>query len=203
MADRTTSVDDDEIALLLMVGDKEGVRLLAREHGPPVLGFLKKHFPLQAEDAFQEALRKVLTSIDTFDDKRGKLGAWFLAVAHNAARDLVRGERKHRHVSYDQAGEVAAPMVDGAGSDAESGEYDPQTLDEDRNVLMGLLNGLPQLQREILLRDAAHRDGRVPAALLADDLQSTVGSIRANRAKAWKAIDDQLRKQGLPPRRKS
>ena len=33
MPDRTTLVDDDEIALLLMAGDKEGVRLLAREHG--------------------------------------------------------------------------------------------------------------------------------------------------------------------------
>ena len=197
----TTSVDDDEIALLLMERDREGVRLLARVHGPRVLGFLRKNFAPYAGDAFQEALRKVLTSIDTFDDKCGKLGAWFLTIARNAALDIIRGEEKHEHLGYDAAWEVAAQTS--ACSDDDEAEYDPAALDQDRGVLMEILNRLPPLQREILLRDAAHRDGKVPAIQLADELNSTVVSIRANRAKAWKAIDDQLNKRGLPQRRKS
>ena len=203
MADGPTiSVDDDEIALLLMDRDQEGVRLLLRAHGPRVLGFLKKYFPAQAEDALQEALKKVLISIDTFNDSKGKLGAWFLTIAHNAARDLVRSEKKHRHLDDDALAEVAAPDSEPVDSDEASNEYNPRALDEDRAVLLEILDTLTDMQRTILLRDAAHRDGKVPAAILADELGSTVGSIRANRAKTWRAVDEQLKKRGLPPRRK-
>lgn len=199
----TTAVDDDYIALLLMERDKEGVRLLLQAHGPKVLGFLRKYFPAHADDALQEALKKVLTSIDTFDDTKGKLGAWFLTVAQNAARDLVRGEKKHTHVGYDDAGDVAAPAWEVDGSSQKEEPYDPRVLDKDRELLTEILDSLSPMQREILMRDAAHRDGLVPASQLADELLSTAGSVRANRAKAWKAVDGQLQKRGLPPRRKT
>lgn len=198
-----TSVDDDEIALRLMERDKEGVRLLLQTHGPRVSGFLNKYFPAHADDALQEALKKVLISIDKFDESKGTLGAWFLTVAKNAALDLIRGEDRHRHVGYDAVGDIVARECDGEDTDDESEDYDPQQLDQERAVLMEILDTLSPMQREILLRDAAHRDGAVPAALLADELGSTAGSVRANRAKAWKAVDEQLRKRRLPPMRKS
>lgn len=204
MADGPTiSVDDDEIALFLMDRDQEGVRLLLQVHGPRVLGFLRKYFPAQAEDALQEALKKVLISIDTFDDSKGKLGAWFLTIAHNAARDLVRGEVKHRHLDDDALAEVAAPDHGRGDSGRADDEYNPRALDAERSILLEILDTLTNMQRTILLRDAAHPDGKAPAALLADELDSTVGSIRANRAKAWRAVDEQLVKRGLPPRRKT
>lgn len=198
-----TSIDDDHIALLLMERDREGVRLLAQAHGPRVLGFLRKYFPAHADDALQEALKKVLTLIDTFDDTKGKVGAWFLTIARNAALDLIRREQKHQHVDYHDAGGVAESMwaVDEAEEDDQP--YDPRFLDKDRELLTEILGTLSPMQREILLRDTAHRDGLVPASVLADELESTANSIRANRAKAWKAVDDQLTMRGLPPRRKT
>lgn len=204
MADgHTTSVDDDDIALLLMERDKDGVRLLLQSHGPRVVGFLRKYFLAHADDALQEALKKVLNSIDTFDDTKGKLGAWFLTVARNAALDLIRGEKKHDHLAYDDVGDIEAPACQSDGGSAQVEPYDPLVLDKDRALLTEILESLPPMQRQILMRDAAHRDGLVPASELADELESTAGSIRANRAKAWKAVDEQLRKRGLPPRRKS
>jgi len=204
MADEpATSVDDVYIALLLMERDREGVRMLAQAHGPRVLGFLRKYFAAQAEDALQEALKKVLTLIDTFDDTKGNVGAWFLTIARNAALDLIDREKKHQHVDYDDAGGIADPVWAVDESEEDDEPYDPRALDKDRELLSEILGTLSPMQRQILVRDAAHRDGLVPAADLADELESTANSVRANRAKAWKAVAEQLTKRGLPPRRKT
>ena len=196
-----TQIDDDEIALRLMERDGEGMRLLLQVHGPMVLGFLRKYHPHVADDAFQEATTKVWQSVETFDDARGSLGSWFLAIARNAALDLRRHEGRRAHKSLD-AMEGFDPVWDCDGDDTGSDEeVSPTRLDAMRAVLLEILDTLSPLQQRIVMRDAEHPTGKAEAADLADEFGSTANSIRGNRSKAWKTIGEELAKRGFPARR--
>lgn len=202
MADGLTSqVDNDEIALRLMEGEKAGMRMLVEAHGPRVVAFLRKNHAVVAEDAFQDAVANVIRSMETFDDSKGSLAAWFVGIANNAARDLHRREEKHRHDGFNDDVE---PVAAWGAPDEDDGEeaYNPTTLDKERKVIYEILGSLPPLQYKILMRDAEHPSGKADAAELADEFGSTAGSIRANRSKGWSAVDDELKRRGLPQRRK-
>jgi RNA polymerase sigma-70 factor (ECF subfamily) len=72
-------------------GDRRALEALLREHARAVhdvCRFVAGHE--DAHDATQEALERIVTSIDRFDPSKGTFRSWALTVARNVCRDRLR-----------------------------------------------------------------------------------------------------------------
>ena len=195
--DQKTQTDDTDIALLMQYQNQQGLRLLLKVHGPVVRGWLTaKHGEHIADEALILAADKAWRAADAYDESKGPLGPWFLAIAQNAALDIYRREQRHhqRRVAYDPSYE---PF-----------DEDPETVDavviteREKNAarnereLRGIIAGLPPLQRQIILADLADGD-TVDAEALAKRCDSTVNSIHVQRSKARRTIREGVIRRGL------
>lgn len=189
----SVGVDDVEIAIGLIDQDGAPLLRLYEVHGPRVLALLMRDFPQHhqiAQDALGEAARKVLRAAQHLNDAPEKLGAWFYRIAHRAARDIFRRERRHFHEEW-QPDIPVAPTASG-----ESAERRPTGSARDV-ALVALIQQLPRLQREVAMADLASPDGKVEARLLVRDLHSTVNSILVARSKARATLRQQMIKLGF------
>src|SRR5215831_2623190 len=84
------SVDDIDIALMMMDRDPEGVRWLLKKYGGNVkAGLWRKFHQVLADPEINEALNvaafKAFRVAYTYDESKGSLRAWFYKIAHYAA----------------------------------------------------------------------------------------------------------------------
>jgi RNA polymerase sigma factor (sigma-70 family) len=188
---------DAEIAILMMERDEEGLRLLFRKHGPKVKGWLKQRYrhvlaELETDEALNVAAYKCWKSADSYDERRGSLGGWFLRIAQNAAIDILRQETRQRlkSIEYD-------PGDDSAGS--ESGEPDtPDGGPKDsplREDFRAVVEELPALQKAIIKADLA-ANGVASAGRLAEIHGTSLNSIYVSRNKARDAIKRKMMARG-------
>ena len=74
-------------------GDPAAVRRIVVEYGPVLTRVALALCPRveDAEEVVQDALLRALRALDKFDERRGSLRSWLVAVTANRAREVRRG----------------------------------------------------------------------------------------------------------------
>lgn len=96
---------DQELVRLVKAGSREALEELVGRHQPWVynLALRMVHHPMDAEDATQEILIKLLTRLSTFDG-RSSLRTWLYRVAINHLLNMKRGRAESRELTFVQYG---------------------------------------------------------------------------------------------------
>lgn len=89
-------------------GDRRALEALLREHARAIHDVCRfVAGPDDAHDATQEALERIVTSIDRFDPERGTFRSWALTVARNVCRDRLRRRGLERRTFVDEGNDHA------------------------------------------------------------------------------------------------
>jgi RNA polymerase sigma factor (sigma-70 family) len=124
--------------------------------------------------------------------------AWFVRIADNVARDVLRfGWQKARQLeiaaeksyleSFSPADSTAAPS------------NDPTPDPERAQKVRDLVDQLPEKQRKIIWADALSRSGNIAAEDLARELDIPTGTVRVYRKRALDRLRKLLTEHGLAP----
>lgn len=96
-------------------GDKRALEALLREHARAIHDVCRFVAGLDdARDATQEALERIVTSIDRFDPERGSFKSWALTVTRNVCRDRLRRRGLERRTFVDEGDEKTSYTASGA-----------------------------------------------------------------------------------------
>lgn len=200
MDEDASTQSDYDLALQIACGEEDGLRALIRDHGPRVRGFLKKRFPQVWEDAWQLALIRVVDKIDHFDPAKGALRTWFLKLAQNCARSLMRAERPHA------CAEAHADIEHDARRPVEQPPSPKQRREAERRAeqIREAIAALPPKEKRIIEADLAYWRGATgpdevaPAERLAEVWGDTsANAIHQARHRARKKLREELIRRGL------
>ncbi len=90
-------------------GDRRALEALLREHTRAVYDVCRYVAGVaEARDASQEALEKIVVSIEKFDPSKGTFRTWALTVARNVCRDRMRRRGLERRTFVDEGDDVTA-----------------------------------------------------------------------------------------------
>lgn len=148
--------------------------------------------PQDAEDVFQETLLKAWNKRQLYVPQRGSFRAWFFTIYRNNAIDLLR-QQKRQKASLEREALL---------------RQDPDFI-ELKHGLAQLIRDKPKtlspLKWKILLADIDSFPGKASPRRLAELLNSTESSIRAQRSKTYQKLSElgypdlrQLRKLETP-----
>jgi RNA polymerase sigma factor (sigma-70 family) len=174
---------------------------LVREQGPSVRAVLHARYRgAFGGDDIDDVLATTVHRLWKHRDKLVGLKsprAWFLRIADNIARDVLRfGWQKARQleVSTDRTWleAIPAPTPEPAGADAARDDALSSALRE-------IIATLPALQRRILWADALNPDGPVASETLAAELKITPGAVRVYRKRGLDRLRSEMEKRNLLP----
>ncbi|MCW5775354.1 MAG: hypothetical protein KIS87_02765 [Phycisphaeraceae bacterium] len=161
-------------------------------------GWLVKHHGRQiADEAFFRALWNLWRFAERYDDRR-PAGPWFLRIAQNAARSIIRGESRQQHAllseqeGYDPAD--CGPI--GESDYTESEKENQRKREQRRRDVAAIVEKLPNQQRAVTKADLAHPTGTAPAADLAAALGTSKNSVYVSRNSARDAIRREMIRLG-------
>jgi len=185
---KAAEVSEEDIALRMMEREELGLRLLLLKYGGKVKSFLRWKYGGQLdredrEDLLYQAAFRAWKYIDSFDDAKGSLGAWFVGIAQNVTIDFLKRERLPVGVvDYDPPEHV------------DETEMDPERrrLFEDLDRVIEQLPRMQQLVAKEDLRSGGEADG--PA--LAKNLGTSANAVRVARSKGRATIAENLKKLG-------
>jgi RNA polymerase sigma factor (sigma-70 family) len=169
-------------------GDEAAFELLARRHGPMVLGVCRRVLgdPHDAEDAFQAAF--LLLARKTASAARSRsVGGWLYTVAHRVAL-RARARRTARATHERSLHEFPAVAVSGPAAEA--------TWRELRWVIDEELSRLPERYRVPFV--LFHLEGR-SSAEVARELGCPVGTVESWLTRARQRLRARLTRRGYAP----
>jgi len=185
---KTAEVADVDIALRIMQREDLGIRQLLEKYGGKIKALLRWKFGAQFNDEdrldiLQQATIRAWKYIDSFDDRKGSLWAWFAGIAQNEAIDALQRERLPVEVL-----EHDPPEHD------DDTELDPESrrLFED---LDRVIEGPPTMQR-LVVKEDLRCGGEADGPAVAKKLDTTANAVRVARSKARKTIAKELGKLG-------
>lgn len=173
------------IARLLADDPQQGLEFLLRAYGGRVRGYLSKRFrgllsPCERDEAVNEALFRVW---QRFDATRGRAGAWFLRMAHQAAVDLLRQRLARRMSPLENGEQIPAP---GDNDARESG------LSEERSQrLYAAIQRLSPREQAVIEKDL-EADGKARTDDLARNFATQPSSISRSRRRAYRKLKEML-----------
>lgn len=179
--------EDDLAALLREAGHAVRALLIKRFHG-----LLRE---ADAEDVMVVALQRVWQHRARFDAARGSLRAWFYRIADHTARDwLKRGWQKARML------EVVPDECFWEQVEFCTPEQTVTVHPSTRDMVRGLIDALPEVQRRIVWADALCPDGG-PASSewLATELGIPTGTVRVYRKRGLDRLRTLMTERGLQP----
>jgi RNA polymerase sigma factor (sigma-70 family) len=134
--------DDPTLFRRLRAGDKRAFRDLAEGLAPVAMSVATRITANRdlAEEAVQEAFVDVWRQSARYDERRGGLRSWVLAVVHNKAVDAVRRERS----ATDALKKAPEPAP---SPDPEDTSFESDTRDRVRTAV----DALPPAQREAIM----------------------------------------------------
>lgn len=181
-------ISDDDIALRIMEREKLGLIQLLEKYGGKVKAFLGWKHGAQLDDEDRtDILHKVAFQawryIDSFDESKGSLGVWLVAIAQNEAIDFLQRERLPV-VELEQD-----PLVT---DDVDEMTPERRKLFEDLDRVM---DELPARQKAVAKEDL-RCGGEADGPTLAKKLGTTSNAIRVARSKARKTIAEKMTKLG-------
>lgn len=191
---------DYDLAIQIACGEDEAVRALIRQHGPRVLGFLRRRFPSIADDAWQEALIRVTDKIGQYDPDKGGLGTWFLKLAHRCALSIVRAESKHNGQELEDSVTRDKRLDGGAPLTGKQRRHLERRAEQIREAV----NALPPKERRVVVADLAFWKGPTlpdevaPAEKLAISWGDTnANAIHQARCRARTKLREELTRRGI------
>ena len=123
--------------------------------------------------------------------------AWFMRIADNVARDVLRfGWQKARQL------EIAAEksyLESFSPTDLPDDDGTPAPDPERAKQVRELVDSLPEKQRKIIWADALSRSGNIAAEDLARELGIPPGTVRVYRKRALDKLRKLLTEHGLAP----
>jgi DNA-directed RNA polymerase specialized sigma24 family protein len=198
MADREAKVSDSDIALMMAMQDREGLRLLIERYGGRLKAFLFKRFrSVLQEGELAEALNVAFYNIwrfaDRYDETKGSLPSWCIRIAQMAAQSIIRRESDYRskNLEYDA-------VYDPAGNPPDEGAAEDHDDDPRIDALHKAIAGLPPLQKAIIQADLA-ADGLADAGRLAGIHGTSKNSIYVSRSKAREVLKRQVEQISRQP----
>ncbi len=147
------------------------------------------HDPVEAEDLVQDALVRAFRSIDRFDGRHPR--AWLLTIVRNTH---VNRNRRRRPSLLDDPDAPGAEVRDTAAPSVED-EVVGQTFEAAVEASLQSLSD--DARRVIELVDLAG----LSYAEAADVLEVPVGTVMSRLHRARRKIRDELRRNGMAPRR--
>ncbi len=188
-----TPIDAPERALVLAAraGEHAAQEALVKSHRQAAY-LLALQLLGNREDALdvaQDALLRLLTKLDGFDEER-PVRPWLLRVVHNRAQDLRRQQRVRRAEALEPADGEAGPVLVDPGIDPET----QSSRNQLRRRIWRALRELPAPQRDILvLRD--YQD--LSYAEIADFLNIPLGTVMSRLHGARKRLRVLLEADGV------
>ena len=175
-------------------GDTEAFHALVREYHPLAysVAFKVLHNGQDAEEVVQDAFIKIHRALDGFQG-RGPLKGWIvrivLRLSLNRRRDRSRSSWYRLGLHFQDADEEAETGLDAAGP----GARDPESLcisGEARQLLLGLVDELPEALREVLILNSFEElSYQEIARILRVPLGTVSSRLSAARAKLRKKLE--------------
>ncbi len=190
--DAQTQTDYD-LALNIACGDEEAIRAFIAQHGPKVQGFLQRRYPTIWEDAWQEALIRLVNRINRFDPGKGSLRVWVTKLAQNCARSILRAERKHPCAEAHEDIEIDKRRPSRETLTPKHRKEAERRAQQVRDAI----DALPSKERRVILADLAHSDGKAPAGELAEAWGTNDNAIHQARARAKRKLREDLVRRGV------
>ncbi|MCA9068974.1 MAG: sigma-70 family RNA polymerase sigma factor [Planctomycetaceae bacterium] len=190
----------------LRAADEQTLSEILRLYGPVARAILRSRFQgvLNAsdiDDVLSIALFRLWQARETYDSMKSSLRVWFLRIAENAARDVLKFgwyQARRKEVSTDPP--HLAEYRDTRSTDQANPTKEPyptNVLDQpEHSDLREILADLPEPQRRIVLADALARDRVASSAHLAEELGIPASSIPVYRKRALEKIRKELRRRG-------
>lgn len=202
VAQRMPPTHDMDFAGQLKAGNERVLEDLLRAIGPPVRAVLRRKYAgvlsqSDLDDVLAIGLFRLWVARERFDSTKGSLRVWFLRIADNAARDVLRlGWQKARQLETDFDPDFLADQLDrrDASDFGRQADTAPEVV-----AVREIVAGLPDTQRMIVLADSYSRDGTASSQLLAAELGIPPGTVRVYRKRALDRIRDELKQRGFDP----
>ena len=162
-------------------GDRAAMRFLYLRYADNVYGYARSivHNDHDAEDVVQQVFTRVLTAIESYEQRSVPFSAWLLRITHNTAIDHVRRRRPALHETQ---------VADEQRPDHEIGQL--------RGVLREALAELPDVQREIVV--LRHLGGYSPGEI-ANHLGRSEDSVHGLHHRGRRALQAALTQAGAAP----
>ena len=163
-------------------GDRAAMRYLYLRYSENVYGYARSivQNDHDAEDVVQQVFTRVLTAIESYEQRSVPFSAWLLRITHNMAIDHVRRRR---------------PMVE-EGEAAVVDERQQLDRSQLRSVLRDALAELPEVQREIVV--LRHVGGFTPVEI-AERLGRSEDSVHGLHHRGRRALQAALTHAGAAP----
>jgi RNA polymerase sigma-70 factor (ECF subfamily) len=190
-----TPPTDDELVAAAQGGERAALDQLLRRHYDRIHAVCRRiaGSTRDGDDACQEALIKIVRSLNAFD-RRSAFGTWAYRIATNAALDELRrrGRRPLVHSARDdEHGDRTADARELADDRAEAAiDAIGQRLDLD--AALERLD--PDFRAAVVLRDVLD----LSYGEIAEILDLPLGTVKSRIARGRGALADQLRLEDLP-----
>jgi len=205
MPDGEVTVSDSDIALMMAMGDQEGLRLFLQRYGGPMKAYLKKYYAHvlqehERDEAFNWAVHNIWGFAEQYHEGKGKLVSWSFRITQRAAQSVIRRETSFRSKNreYEDDFDPADPSSENDGTAQLFGPDDQRW-----EYVLKAIDTLPALQKAIIQADLA-ADGTADAQRLTEIHGTSKNSIYVSRNKAHENLKkrvDELMRQSAGKRR--
>lgn len=176
--------DDGDLARRLRARDASAMRELYDRYGRLVYSLILRivRNSAAAEDLVQETFLRIWNRMQAFDQERGSLGPWVLAVARNRAIDYVR--------SADGRMEAGALELDQLEHPRQFSDFEDRALSLDRaRRLKEAFEKLTPHQKTVV--ELAYYEG-LSQTEMAERMQQPLGTVKTWVRSALKVLREQL-----------
>ena len=203
------TTEQADMAQRLLDNDEQVLDDALRAFGPTVLIVLSRRYQnvlreADIEDVVSIGLFRLWENRTRFDRRKASLKVWFFRIVENAARDVLRhGWHKARQLEVNSDAAltgVADPTSNGRfrtsrhqSDDEDAAVKPPTNLQLD---LREIVADLPEKQRQIVMADAASKEGTASSQLLGNEMNIPASTIRVYRKRAMDRIRKELAERG-------
>jgi RNA polymerase sigma factor (sigma-70 family) len=207
MASQKSSAEENlRLAMALLDDDEDALEEILRAYGPSIARALHVQYcetrrllsPEDIEDVLSIALHRLWEARKDYDDKKATLRTLLYCIADNVARDVIKSgwqkvRRRERRPSQELMEQVPDPCPVDQGGQVKATKRKPSKEYKD---LQQIVAKLPDLQRRIIVADAAAKTEVADSGLLARELRIPVGTVRVYRSRAMARIRQEMRRRG-------
>jgi RNA polymerase sigma factor (sigma-70 family) len=182
---------DDDLTLVRRIAEDRNESALAElmeRHAPKVTGDLLRRFRHQMQhpeidEAVNRAAMKLWRNAHRFDSSKS-FGPWFLKIAHRAALDILKGEK--RRPTCELEFDPPDPEPDHLDDEVERSPRMAWYVEQLEQIIDYELSGFEQVVARTDL--AAGGPGAGDTELLMKHHNKTKNVVQATRSKVWKKI---------------
>jgi RNA polymerase sigma factor (sigma-70 family) len=189
----TDAQDDEDLAIRMMCGDKEALRIVLERHLEHIKALLQRIYgttvqALDLEEAVSRATFTMWRKAGAYDKEKGTLRAWFFTLAQRAVIDIYRREKRHRRRSPLLPEDYDVPELCDPQADEPLTPDQKKELKDVDHVIEHKLKGHQKaiVKADLLVGEAAD------AGSLAEMLNTTKESIYVSRNKAHENIRKEM-----------